>query len=70
MMERFFDVIFSGLALLVLSPLLVPIVLILMFSGEGEIFFSKSVLVKMEKYLSYLNLQLCLKTAQILVPEQ
>lgn len=39
MMERFFDVIFSGLALLVLSPLLVPIVLILMFSGEGEIFF-------------------------------
>ncbi len=38
-MERFFDVIFSGLALLVLSPLLVPIILILRFSGEGEIFF-------------------------------
>ena len=42
MMERFFDVIFSGLALLVLSPLLVPIVLILMFSGEGEIFFPRA----------------------------
>ena len=39
MMERFFDLFFSGLALLVLSPLLVPIVLILKFSGEGEIFF-------------------------------
>jgi lipopolysaccharide/colanic/teichoic acid biosynthesis glycosyltransferase len=39
MMERFFDVFFSGLALLVLSPLLVPIVLILRFSGEGEMFF-------------------------------
>ena len=39
MMERFFDVFFSGLALLVLSPLLVPIVLILRFSGEGEVFF-------------------------------
>ena len=39
MMERFFDIFFSGLALLVLSPLLVPIVLILKFSGEGEIFF-------------------------------
>ena len=38
-MERFFDIVFSGLALLVLSPLLVPIVLILRFSGEGEIFF-------------------------------
>jgi lipopolysaccharide/colanic/teichoic acid biosynthesis glycosyltransferase len=39
MMERFFDIVFSGLALLVLSPLLVPIVLILRFSGEGEVFF-------------------------------
>ena len=38
-MERFFDIFFSGLALVVLSPLLVPIVLILRFSGEGEIFF-------------------------------
>ena len=39
MMERFFDVFFSALALLILSPLLLPIVLILKFSGEGEIFF-------------------------------
>jgi lipopolysaccharide/colanic/teichoic acid biosynthesis glycosyltransferase len=38
-MERFFDVLFTGLALIVLSPLLVPIVFILKLSGEGEIFF-------------------------------
>jgi lipopolysaccharide/colanic/teichoic acid biosynthesis glycosyltransferase len=38
-MQRFFDVFFSGLALLVLSPLLVPIALLLRFTGEGEIFF-------------------------------
>lgn len=38
-MERFFDVIFSGLALLVLMPFLIPIIIILRFSGEGEIFF-------------------------------
>jgi len=38
-MERFFDIIFSGFALIVFSPLLVPIVLVLRFSGEGEIFF-------------------------------
>jgi lipopolysaccharide/colanic/teichoic acid biosynthesis glycosyltransferase len=38
-MERFFDITFSSLALLVLSPLLIPVVLILRFSGEGEIFF-------------------------------
>ncbi len=38
-MERVFDILFAGLALLVLSPLLVPIVIILRCSGEGEIFF-------------------------------
>jgi lipopolysaccharide/colanic/teichoic acid biosynthesis glycosyltransferase len=40
-MERFFDILFSGVALLVLSPLLIPIVIILKFSGEGEVFFSQ-----------------------------
>ena len=38
-MERFFDIIFACCALLILSPLLVPIVIILKFSGEGEVFF-------------------------------
>jgi len=37
--QRFFDIVFSGLVLLMLFPLLVPIVLILKFSGEGKIFF-------------------------------
>jgi lipopolysaccharide/colanic/teichoic acid biosynthesis glycosyltransferase len=37
--ERFIDIFLSGVALLVLSPLFVIIVLILRFSGEGEIFF-------------------------------
>lgn len=39
MLIRFFDVVLSGLALIVLLPLLIPIVLFLKFSGEGEIFF-------------------------------
>ena len=39
MIVRFFDIFFSGIALLILFPLLAPIVLILKFSGEGEIFF-------------------------------
>ena len=38
-MQRFFDIIFSGLALLVLSPLLLPVMLILRLTGEGEVFF-------------------------------
>ena len=38
-MERFFDVLFSMLALLVLSPLLVLIMLVVKATGEGEIIF-------------------------------
>ena len=39
MLIRFFDVIFSSLALIILSPLIIPILLSLKLSGEGEVFF-------------------------------
>ncbi len=38
-MQRFFDIILSSLALLVLAPLMIPIIILLRYSGEGEIFF-------------------------------
>lgn len=38
-MQRTLDIFLSGLALLLLSPLLVPIALLLRLTGEGEIFF-------------------------------
>jgi lipopolysaccharide/colanic/teichoic acid biosynthesis glycosyltransferase len=38
-MQRLLDIVFSGLALLVLSPLLLPIALALRLSGEGEVFY-------------------------------
>jgi lipopolysaccharide/colanic/teichoic acid biosynthesis glycosyltransferase len=38
-MQRCLDVFFSAFALLVLSPLLIPIALLLKFTGEGEIFY-------------------------------
>lgn len=38
-MERLFDILFSVAGLLILSPLILPIVIILRFSGEGEVFF-------------------------------
>ena len=38
-MQRFLDIVLSGIALLVLSPLLLPVVLILRLTGEGEVFF-------------------------------
>jgi lipopolysaccharide/colanic/teichoic acid biosynthesis glycosyltransferase len=41
-MQRFFDVVFTSLALLLLSPLMISIVIILRFSGEGEIFYKQN----------------------------
>ena len=38
-MQRLLDVLLSGLALLVLSPLLVPVAIALRLTGEGEVFF-------------------------------
>lgn len=38
-MQRSFDVIFSGIALVLLSPLLLPLIFLLRVTGEGEIFF-------------------------------
>lgn len=38
-MQRFFDIFFSGLALIVLFPLFVVVVFALRLTGEGEVFF-------------------------------
>ena len=39
MNQRFFDILFSGSAILLIFPLMIPIILILRLTGEGEIFF-------------------------------
>jgi lipopolysaccharide/colanic/teichoic acid biosynthesis glycosyltransferase len=38
-MTRFFDIFIAGLALLLLAPLLIPIVVVLRLTGEGEVFY-------------------------------
>jgi lipopolysaccharide/colanic/teichoic acid biosynthesis glycosyltransferase len=38
-MERFFDILFSGIALLLLSPFFMLIAIILKLTGEGKVFF-------------------------------
>ena len=38
-MDRFFDILFSSIALLLLSPLLVSIAVTLRLTGEGEVLF-------------------------------
>lgn len=40
-MQRAFDIILSSLAIILLSPLLVPIAIALRFSGEGEVFYKQ-----------------------------
>ena len=41
-MQRLLDIVFSASALLALSPLLVPAIVILRCTGEGEIFFCQN----------------------------
>lgn len=38
-MQRFFDVILSGFGIVILIPILIPTILILKLTGEGEIFY-------------------------------
>lgn len=40
-MQRFLDILLSGAALLVLSPLLVPVCIVLLCTGEHEVFFTQ-----------------------------
>ena len=49
-MQRFFDIVFSGMALVLLSPLLLPLMFILRVTGEGEIFFPQSRVGRGGKY--------------------
>ena len=41
-MQRQFDIFFSGIALLLLSPILLVLIIVLRFTGEGEILFPQS----------------------------
>lgn len=38
-MQRFFDIFFSGVALILLAPILIPTAVTLRLTGEGEVFF-------------------------------
>jgi len=60
-MQRFFDIIFSGLALVLFSPFLVPIAVALKFSGEGEIFYIQQRVGKDGKMFGLLKFATMLK---------
>jgi lipopolysaccharide/colanic/teichoic acid biosynthesis glycosyltransferase len=62
-MIRFFDLIFSGVALIFLSPLLLPVILTLKFSGEGEIFFLQERVGKHRKMFKLFKFATMLKNS-------
>ena len=48
-MSRILDIIFSGISILILIPLLVPLSILLRFTGEGEVFFVQQRVGRNEK---------------------
>ena len=61
MMDRFFDILFSGIALLLLSPFLVPLVMILSLTGERQVFFLQDRIGKGGKKFKLLKFATMLK---------
>ncbi len=47
-LKRLFDFILALLGLIILSPLLIPVIIVLKFTGEGEVFY-------LQKRIGYLN---------------
>ena len=60
-MQRMFDIIFSGIALVLLSPLLLPLMFILRVTGEGEIFFPQNRVGRGGKYFKLYKFATMLK---------
>lgn len=60
-MQRLLDIILSGLALLVLIPLLAPVTMVLRFTGEGEVFFRQSRVGRLGRQFKLLKFATMLK---------
>lgn len=46
--KRLLDILIAGIALIILSPILIPVIIILLFTGEREVFY-------FQKRIGYLN---------------
>jgi lipopolysaccharide/colanic/teichoic acid biosynthesis glycosyltransferase len=62
-MQRFFDIIFSLLALICLLPFLLPIAVALKFTGEGEILFSQKRVGENGKFFNLFKFATMLKNS-------
>ena len=62
-MQRLFDVIFSGIALIALLPIFLPLLLLLRLTGEGEIFFLQDRIGRQGKYFKLYKFATMLKNS-------
>ena len=62
-MQRIFDIFFSGVALIILSPLLLPLMFLLRVTGEGEIFFPQNRVGREAKYFKLYKFATMLKNS-------
>lgn len=62
-MQRLFDVIFSGFALIVLLPIFLPLIIVLRLTGEGEIFFLQNRIGRQGKYFKLYKFATMLKNS-------
>ena len=62
-MQRLFDVIFSGVALIALLPIFLPLLLLLRLTGEGEIFFLQDRIGRQGKYFKLYKFATMLKNS-------
>ena len=62
-MQRFFDILFSSIAIIVLSPILLFVVVILLFTGEGCVFYSQMRLGQHGKMFGLLKFATMLKNS-------
>ena len=63
MIQRFFDILISVLALLAISPLLIFTCIILKFSGEGEVFYRQIRVGENGKYFKLLKFATMVKNS-------
>jgi len=63
MIQRILDIFLSGVAVLVLSPVLVPVIILLRLTGEGEVFFAQQRVGKNGELFSLLKFATMLKNS-------
>ena len=63
MFQRILDLLFAGLAIFVLSPVLIPVIILLRLSGEGEVFFAQQRVGKNGEPFSLLKFATMLKNS-------